>query len=135
MKSFLSIIIIWILLSFSLNAAETLQLSTQDERNLLLRECSCNWKIPSYPSLIKGKYIFKIENIDSNSITGKFDNTFCPAIRDFKGNINKDSFGFEIKGQTNPCVTTKITAKLFREKNRDRNWPKADIKESMGQTI
>ncbi len=100
-----------------MSAAEPLQLSTQDERNLLLKEWSCNWKSPSYPSLIKGKYIFKIENIGSNSITGKFDNTFCPAIRDFKGNINKDSFGFEIKSQTNPCVTTKITAKLFREKN------------------
>ena len=114
MKSLITIVLL--IISFSLNAAEQLNLSKEENKNLLLKKWTCNWKSPSFPSLIKGKYIFEIQAIENERIAGKFKNTLCPESKEFNGSINKDEIEFELKYKERPCISTKLKAKLLTDK-------------------
>ena len=98
-------------------AKSEIKITTSEQIDLIKKEWECDWKSTAWPEIFSGKYLLSIETISGNSVSGKFNNTFCPGEQELRGEIKKGKFYWVVKKPPSPCEggDIKANAKLIKD--------------------
>jgi len=115
MKIILTMIVIWLVFSLNIQAAETVKLSTKDQTIITDKEWVCEWKSREL-SGYSGEYIMKFEKINESELAGKLDNSACPGEVIFNGKLKNEKLTWKVNPQIAPCRPLTVKAKFTRDK-------------------